>query len=117
MLYAAAAEVLLALAVDPEEVVQSGALDGPVRQVLRIAAEGCEKVERAQADRDAALLYAAELQTLLTRAADILEALPLPLEGGTWEGYMLAQQARRLMQSHKAASNNAPIGPIPSDSA
>ncbi len=107
MLYAAAAQVLFALAVNPEDIVQSNALDEPIRGVLRVAAEACEQVEQAQADRDAVLLYAAELQALLAQASDLLEALPLPMEGGTWDGYILAQQARRMVQEEPLTAGHA----------
>lgn len=42
-----------------------GALEDSVRRVLRVAADACERFDQAQADREAALLYAAELRSLL----------------------------------------------------
>jgi hypothetical protein len=96
--YTTAAHVLVQLAASPDGVVHSGAADDPIRRILRIAAEACERVEETQVDREAALLYAAELRSLLDQASGLLEAQPLPMEGGSWDGYTLAQQARQLLQ-------------------
>lgn len=81
--YTPAAQVLLALAASPDGVVHPGAKDDPVRHILRVAAEACERVDQAQAGRETALLYAAEVRDLLDRVVVILDALPLPIEGGT----------------------------------
>ena len=107
MLYAAAAQVLRALAANPDAIGPSSAPDAPMRHVLRMAAEACEQVEQAHADRESALLYAAELQAVLAQASDLLEEQPLPLEGGTWDGYMLAQQARRLVHEEPLTAGHA----------
>jgi hypothetical protein len=96
--YRTAVRVLLALAVDPDSIAHIGEAADPMRHVLRVAAEACRRIDQEQADRKAALLYAAELRAVLMLAADVLEALPLPIEGSTRDGYMLAQQARRLVQ-------------------
>jgi hypothetical protein len=105
--YETAALVLIQLAASPDGVVHSGAANDPIRRVLRVAAEACERVDEAQADREAALLYAAELRSLLDEAVAILEAQPLPLEGGMWDGYMLAQQARRLVREEPLTAGHA----------
>jgi len=96
--FSTTARVLFALAMDPNGVVHSGAPGDPIRQVLRVAAEACERVDQAEADREATLLYVAELRSLLDQATAILEAQPLPLEGGGWDGYTVAQRARRLLR-------------------
>jgi hypothetical protein len=105
--YDIAAQVLLGLAVSPERVLHSGAKDDPIRYVLREAAEACERVDQVQADREAALLYAAELQALLGQAVEILEAQPLPLEGGTWDSYMLGHRARRVLKQEPLTAGHA----------
>jgi hypothetical protein len=56
---------------------------------------------------EAALLYAAELRSLLDQVSGLLDAQPLPMEGGTWDGYMLAEQARRLLQDEPTAAGHA----------
>lgn len=105
--YTTAAHVLIQLAASPDGVVHSGAADDPVRRVLRIAAEACELVEQARADREAALLYATELRSLLNHVSGLLDAQPLPMEGGTWDGYMLAQRARHLLQDEPTTAGHA----------
>jgi hypothetical protein len=105
--YTTAAHVLIQLAASPDGVVHSGAADDPIRRILRIAAEACELVEQARADREAALLYAAELRSLLDETLGLLDALPLPMEGGTWDGYMLAGQARRLLLEEPTTTGRA----------
>jgi hypothetical protein len=97
--YITAAHVLVQLAASPDGVVHTGAADDPIRRILRMAAEACERVEQTQADREAALLYTAELRSLLDQASGLLDAQPLPMEGGSWDGYTLARQARQLLQS------------------
>jgi hypothetical protein len=96
--YTTAAQVLLALAASPDGVVHTGAKDDPVRRVLRVAAEACERVDQAQADRETALLYAAEVRGLLDRMVVILDTLPLPIEGGTWDSYLISHYARILLR-------------------
>jgi hypothetical protein len=105
--YTTAAHVLIQLAASPDGIIHSGAPDDPVRRILRVAAEACELVEQARADREAALLYAAELRSLLAQVSDFLDAQPLPMEGGTWDGHMLAGQARRLLQDEPTTAGHA----------
>jgi len=107
LIYAAAAQVLFALAANADGISRSGALDDPIRRVLRVAAEACERVDQAQADREAALLYAAELRSMLDQATSVLEAQPLPVEGGTWDSYMLAHKARTLLESEPLTAGHA----------
>jgi hypothetical protein len=110
--YTTAAQVLLGLAVSPERIIHSGAKDDPIRHVFREAAEACERVDQARADREAALLYAAELQSLLGQAVDILDAQPLPLEGGTWDSYMLGHRARRALKQEPLTAGHALRGEL-----
>jgi hypothetical protein len=107
VLYATAAQVLLALAANADGIGQRDALEDSVRRVLRVAADACEHFDQEQADREAALLYAAELRSLPDQATAILEAPPLPMEGGTWDRYMLAHKARTLLESEPLTAGHA----------
>jgi hypothetical protein len=110
--YSTAAQVLLGLAVSPEPVIHSGTRNDPIRHVFREAAQACERVDQAQADREAVLLYAAELQSLLGQAVEILDAQPLPLEGGTWDSYMLGHQARRALRQEPLTAGHVLRGEL-----
>jgi hypothetical protein len=105
--YTTAAEALLALAVSQDGVVLDGGRDDPIRRLLHVAAEACQRVDQAQADREAVLLYAAELRSLLEQAVSVFEAQPLPAEGGTWDGYLLAHEARELLRSQPLTAGRA----------
>lgn len=107
MKYTTAAEALLALAVSQDGIALDGGRDDPIRRLLHVAAEACQRVDQAQTDREAALLYAAELRSLLEQAVGLLEAQPLPAEGGTWDGYLLAHQARELLRSEPLTAGRA----------
>jgi hypothetical protein len=104
--YRTAAEVLLGLA-SQDGVVLNGTKDDPIRRLLYVGAEACQRIDQAQADREAALLYVAELRALLERAVGILDAQPLPLDGGTWDSCMLAYQARVLLRSEPLTAGRA----------
>jgi hypothetical protein len=105
--YATAAEALFALAANQDGVLHTGAKDDPIRRLLYTAAEACHCLDQAQADQEAALLYAAEMRSLLELAVGVLEAQPLPVEGGTWDGYLLAHQARELLRSEPLVAGKA----------
>ena len=107
MSYQTAAEALLALAVSQDGALHDGGRDDPIRRLLYLGAEACQRVDQAQTDREAALLYAAELRCLLEQAVDVLDAQPLPAEGGTWDGYVLAHQARELLRAAPQAARKA----------
>ncbi len=107
MSYATAAEALLALAFSQDGIVLNGNKDDPIRRLLHVAAEACQRIDHAQADRESALLYAAELRSLLDLAVGLLEAQPLPMEGGTWDSYLLAHQARELLRSEPLVAGGA----------
>jgi hypothetical protein len=102
--YETAAEALLALAVSLDGLLHNGDRDDPIRRLLCLGAEACQSVDKALADREAALLYAAELRSLLEEAVAILEAQPLPVEGGAWDGYVLAHQAHELLRTAPQAA-------------
>jgi hypothetical protein len=105
--YATAAEALFALAASQDGVLHTGVQDDPIRRLLYTAAEACHRLDQAQADQEAALLYAAEMRSLLEVAVGLLEAQPLPVEGGTWDGYLLAHQARELLRSEPLVAGKA----------
>jgi hypothetical protein len=105
--YATAAEALFALAASQDGVFHTGTKDDPIRRLLHVAAEACHRMDQAQADQEAALLYAAEMRSLLELAVGLLEAQPLPVEGGTWDGYLLAHQARELLRSEPLVAGEA----------
>ncbi len=105
--YATAAEALYALAASQDGVLHSGATDDPIRRLLSVAAEACHRLDQAQAGEEAALLYAAEVRSLLEQAVGLLEAQPLPVEGGTWDSYLLAHEARELLRSEPLVAGQA----------
>jgi hypothetical protein len=105
--YETAATALLALAVSQDGPLHNGERDDPIRRLLSVAAEACHRLDQAQAAEEAALLYAAELRSLLEQAVGLLEAQPLPVEGGTWDSYLLAHQARELLRSEPLVAGQA----------
>jgi hypothetical protein len=104
--YRTAAEVLLGLASQDGAVLDSTKAD-PIRRLFYVAAEACQRVDQAQADREAAFLYAAEMRALLELAVGLLDAQPLPLDGGTWDCSMLAYKARVLLRSERLTAGRA----------
>jgi hypothetical protein len=105
--YATAAQVLIALAASQDGAVHNGTSDDSIRRLLYVAAEACHRLDQAQADQEAALLYAAELRSLLELAVGLLDAQPLPMEGGTWDSYLLAHQARELLRAEPLTAGHA----------
>jgi hypothetical protein len=47
LLYATAAQVLLALAASPDGIGRGGSLEGSISRVLRVAANACERFDQA----------------------------------------------------------------------
>jgi hypothetical protein len=92
--HANTAEVLRMLAGSPQPELFNALTDDAVRLVLKLAAEACENVDDVEQERDQAVMYAAELRSLLDRVAGFIDALPSPAEGGTWETYTLAEEVR-----------------------
>jgi hypothetical protein len=74
--YAITAQVLRMIASSPERVVHSGSDGDPIKHALRVAAEACEQVDRAEVEQQEATIYAAQLWYLLDRASDILDTQP-----------------------------------------
>ncbi|HZC99767.1 MAG TPA: hypothetical protein VFA46_06110 [Actinomycetes bacterium] len=93
-LHANTAEVLRMLAASPQPDLFDTLTDEAVRLVLKLAAEACENLDEVEQERDQAVIYAADLRSLLDRVAVVLDALPSPAEGGGWEAYALAEEVR-----------------------
>jgi hypothetical protein len=90
------AEVLRMLAASPQSELFSSLTDEGIRLILKLAAEACENLDEAEQERDQAAMHAAELRSLLDRVAVVLDAQPSPVQGGTWEAYILAEEVRRM---------------------
>ena len=104
MSYATAAEALLALAVSQDGIVLNGAKDDPIRELLFVAAEACRHLDRAQTDREAALLYAGELRSLLEVAAGLLEVQPLNSVSYRYDRAELEAALERWRQANPGAA-------------
>jgi hypothetical protein len=110
-LHIAAAHVLRTFANKDEPVLLKGAED-PVRDVLLVAAEACVLLAEVEYERDHALRDAARLLTLVRQVDTVLQAQPLPADGGNWETFTLAQQVRAALEAGDAAgSDSAPVAP------
>jgi hypothetical protein len=93
--HANAAEILRMLAGSPQPELFDTLTDDAVRLVLKLTAEACENLNDVEQERDQAVMYAAELRSLLDRVAALLDALPSPAEGGAWRTYTVAEEVRR----------------------
>lgn len=93
--YAACAEVLRTLTA-AEPVVLHGSAD-PLRLVLRTGAEACERFDEIEGELALALRRVRELEDLLWRIAEVLAAEPLPIDGGSWAVFELAQEVQRAL--------------------
>jgi hypothetical protein len=86
----------------------------PLRNVFRIGAEACERFEEADQRSSRALVRIAELESLLARVADVLETAPLPIDGGVWPVFTLAQEIRRALgQMEPQGSTGAVASALP----
>jgi hypothetical protein len=103
-LYANTAEVLRMLAASSQPELFSSLTDEGIRLVLKVAAEACEHLDEAERERDAAVIHAADLRSLLDRVAVVLDAHTSPAESGAWEAYTVAEEVRR------ARAAESPIG-------
>jgi hypothetical protein len=90
------AAVLRMLAASSRPELLSSLTDEGIKLVLKLAAEACERLDEAEQERDQAAMHAAELRSLLDRVAVVLDAQPSPVQGGTWEAYILAEEVRRM---------------------
>ena len=76
---------------------ESDPLDGDIevlRSVFRTGAEACERLDRTNQQLSQALMRVAELEALLARVVEVLEASPLPVDGGSWAILELAQEVQ-----------------------
>ncbi len=89
-----------------------------LRPVLRTGAEACEQLDDMNRQLAQALQRNAELEALLSRAAEVLSTEPLPVEGGSWVVFELAQELRCSLdqadqnanKAHQSALTSGPIG-------
>ena len=94
-IHANTAEVLRLLAESPQPELFNTLTDVAGRLVLKLAAEACGHIDDVDQERDHAVMYAAELLSLLNRVATVFVALPSPADGGAWEAYATAEKVRR----------------------
>jgi hypothetical protein len=72
--------------------------DAQVRAALKLAAAACERTVTDQIERDEALLAAAALHELLSRAAEILATLPGPMDpDGSWHVHTLTREVHQAV--------------------
>jgi hypothetical protein len=93
--FLACAEVLRTLAA-AEPMMIHGSAD-PMRLVLRAGAEACERLGELVHTFTKALQRNAVLERLLSHVAEVLDKEPLPVDGGTWAVFELAQQVQRAL--------------------
>jgi hypothetical protein len=93
--YRACAEALRTLSV-AEPVVLNGSSD-PLRFVLRTGAQACERLDEVDQTFTQTLQRNAALEHLLSRVVEVLGREPLPIDGGSWAVFELAQQVQRAL--------------------
>lgn len=79
---------------------ESDPLDGNIdvlRSVFRTGAEACERLDETNQQLSQALMRVTELEALLARVVEVLEASPLPVDGGSWAVLELAQEVQRAL--------------------
>ncbi len=76
-----------------------------LRSVLRTGAEACEQLDDMSRQLAQALERNAELEALLSRAAEVLGREPLPIEGGSWAVFELARELRRSLDQAEQNAN------------
>jgi hypothetical protein len=55
------------------------------------------RLDEAEYERDRALREAARFRGVLAEAAEVLAAEPLPIDGGSWPVFELAQAVQRVL--------------------
>jgi hypothetical protein len=93
--YIMAGEVLRLLGSEEATVLDGNA--GPLRSVLHIGAEPCEQLDEMTRQLAQALRRVAELEGLLSRVAQVLDRVPLPIDGGSWDVFQVAQEVQRAL--------------------
>ena len=87
---------VLRLLVGEEPAVLDGNTDA-LRSVLRTGAEACERFGDVHQELATALRRISELEDLLAQVAVVLGTELLPVDGGAWPVFMLAQEVRRAL--------------------
>jgi hypothetical protein len=100
--YRACAEALRTLSV-AEPVVLDGS-SHPLRLVLRTGAEACERLDEVDRKFTWTLQRNAQLEDLLSRVAEVLGREPLPIDGGSWAIFQLAQEVQRALDDMERGS-------------
>ncbi|SRR6266511_1070749 len=95
-LYIAAAQALRRLADSAEPLLREDG-DGGIRDVLAVGARACMRLDEAEYERDRALREAARFRGVLAEVAEVLAAEPLPIDGGSWPVFELAQAVQRVL--------------------
>jgi hypothetical protein len=104
--FLACAEVLRTLAA-AEPLMIVGNAD-PMRQVLRTGAEACERLEEMAQTFTKALRRKAALEQLVSHVAEVLDREPLPIDGGSWAVFELAQQVQRALDDLEPGHGGKP---------
>jgi hypothetical protein len=68
-----------------------------LRSIFRTGAEACERLDETNQQLSQALMRVTELEALLARVVEVLEASPLPVDGGSWAVLELAQEVQRAL--------------------
>lgn len=105
--YATAAELLRRLASHPDRLIANGDHElAGLPEALEVAAQACEEVEEADRAREdaeleceEAILGAAQLWSLVERAAEAIQAHIAEDDGGTWETLTLAFELHQAMEA------------------
>jgi hypothetical protein len=105
--YVRAAELLRGLACHPDRLVSNGDSDlAGLSEALEVGAQACEEVDEADRARgDAELEYeeaalgAAQLWSLLERAAEVVDGHIAEDDGGTWETLTLAFELHQAAEA------------------
>jgi hypothetical protein len=104
--FVACAEVLRTLAAAEPLMIHGSA--HPMRLVLRTGAEACERLGEISQTFTLTLQRNAPLERLLSRVAQVLGGEPLPIDGGSWAVFELAQQVQRALDDGEQGYGGRP---------
>ena len=99
-LYVAAGHVLRQLVSAEGHVLLNSSMDA-MRDVLLVAAHACSHLADVEYDRDQARDEADELRALLEHVEKVLNSEPLPINGGSWAVFELAEQVRLALRPER----------------